>query len=86
MAEVVVAVIIVVMAGVTVATQVDVTVVNCVEVPAVWTAGIVITELGADVVTEAVVMTGVIVTRAGIAITAAFAVVELMMPVVTGAD
>ena len=86
MAEGVVAVIIVVVAGVTVATEVDVTVVNCVEVPTVWTAGIIITELGADAATEAVVMTGVVVTRAGIAVTAAFAVVELVMPVVTGAN
>ena len=84
MVEVVVAVIIVVVAGVAVATEVDVAVVNCIEVPAVWTTGLIITGLGADVVTEAAVMTGVIVIVAVIAITAAFTVVKLMMPVVAG--
>ena len=71
------------MAVVTVATEVDVTVVDCAEVPIVWTAGLIITGLRADVVTEAAVMTGVVVIVAVIAITAAFTVVKLMMPVVT---
>ena len=81
-----VVVIIVVVAGITVATEVDIAVVNCVEVPAVWTARIIITELGVDVVTEAVVMTGVIVARAWVVVVAALAVVKLMTSVVSYID
>ena len=86
-AEVMAAVIIVVVAGVTVVTEVDVAVVNCVEVPivtAVWTAGIIVTELGADVTIEAVVVTGFIVIAAVVMGVVVVATVIAIAAIVTG--
>ncbi len=87
-AEVMAAVITVVVVGVTVVTEVDISVVNCVEVPtvtAVWTAGIIITELGADVMTEAIVVTGVVVIASVVMGAAVVTGVIVVAAVVTGA-
>ncbi len=59
-AEVMTADITVVVAGITMAAEVDITVVNCVEIPtvvAVWTEVITILKLGANVITEPSVVT-----------------------------